>query len=129
MGEQENTTRMQELEASGKKVSGGMHKFDSSEVDVEGGDATTDDFLDAFGFGGTDGDAATDGSTEEAGAAVMSDAAWKEHEEAELKAKQTAEAKKAAEEEKLEQENTTRMQELEASGKKVSGGMHKFDSS
>ena len=47
---------MNELEASGKKVSGGMHKFDSSEVDVNGGNATADDFMDAFGFGGGDGD-------------------------------------------------------------------------
>merc|ERR1712060_369117 len=69
--EEENLKRQQELEKSGKKVSGGMHKFDSSEVDVEGGDATTDDFLDAFGFGGTDGDAATDGSAEEAAEAAF----------------------------------------------------------
>ena len=39
-----------ELEASGKKVSGGLHKFDASEVDQEGGAATADDFMDAFGF-------------------------------------------------------------------------------
>ena len=45
-----NIARMQELEAGGKKVSGGMHKFDSSEVDVNGGSATADDFMDAFGF-------------------------------------------------------------------------------
>ena len=32
------------------KVSGGMHKFDSSEVDVHGGSSTADDFMDAFGF-------------------------------------------------------------------------------
>ena len=37
-------------EASGKKVSGGLHKFDASEVDIEGGAATADDFMDAFGF-------------------------------------------------------------------------------
>jgi hypothetical protein len=42
--------RMQELEASGIKVAGGMHKFDASEVDVHGGNATADDFLDAFGM-------------------------------------------------------------------------------
>jgi diphthine synthase len=30
---------------------GGLHKFDASEVDVDGGDATADDFLDAFGLG------------------------------------------------------------------------------
>jgi len=39
-----------ELEASGKKAAGGLHKFDASEVDVHGGDATADDFMDAFGF-------------------------------------------------------------------------------
>ena len=38
------------LEASGKKATGGLHKFDASEVDVHGGNATADDFLDAFGF-------------------------------------------------------------------------------
>ena len=32
-------------EASGKKVSGGLHKFDASEVDIEGGAATADDFI------------------------------------------------------------------------------------
>jgi len=42
--------KAQELEASGKKVSGGLHKFDASEVDINGGDATADDFMDAFGF-------------------------------------------------------------------------------
>ena len=42
--------KAQELEKSGKKVAGGMHKFDANEVDVNGGDATADDFLDAFGF-------------------------------------------------------------------------------
>ena len=42
--------KAQELEASGKKVSGGLHKFDASEVDINGGNATADDFLDAFGF-------------------------------------------------------------------------------
>ncbi|KOO31045.1 orotidine 5'-phosphate decarboxylase [Chrysochromulina tobinii] len=38
------------LEAQGVKVAGGMHKFDASEVDVHGGNATADDFLDAFGM-------------------------------------------------------------------------------
>ena len=38
------------LGSSGKKVSGGLHKFDASEVDVHGGNATADDFMDAFGF-------------------------------------------------------------------------------
>merc|ERR1740130_2521893 len=40
------------MEASGKKVGGGLHKFDASEVDIDGGDATADDLMDAFGFGG-----------------------------------------------------------------------------
>jgi tryptophanyl-tRNA synthetase len=31
-----------------------MHKFDAEEVDVHGGSATADDFLDAFGFGDDD---------------------------------------------------------------------------
>ena len=38
------------MEKSGKKVAGGMHKFDAAEVDVNGGAATADDFMDAFGF-------------------------------------------------------------------------------
>ena len=45
-----NAARAAALEASGKKATGGLHKFDASEVDVHGGDATADDFLDAFGF-------------------------------------------------------------------------------
>ena len=48
--EAERIAKMQELEGQGKKVSGGMHKFDASEVDVHGGNATADDFMDAFGF-------------------------------------------------------------------------------
>merc|ERR1740124_742751 len=40
------------MEASGKKVGGGLHKFDAAEVDIDGGAATADDFMDAFGFGG-----------------------------------------------------------------------------
>lgn len=36
--------------ASEKALAGGMHKFDPTEVDVNGGDATADDFMDAFGF-------------------------------------------------------------------------------
>jgi len=47
----ENAKKTAEMEASGKKVSGGLHKFDASEVDVNGGTATADDFMDAFGFG------------------------------------------------------------------------------
>merc|ERR1719476_599096 len=37
-----------------KEMRGGLHKFDPDEVDVEGGDATADDLMDAFGFGGED---------------------------------------------------------------------------
>ena len=44
-----NLAKAQALEASGKKVAGGMHKFDASEVDVNGGDATADDLMEAFG--------------------------------------------------------------------------------
>ena len=46
----ENAKKSAEMEAQGKKVTGGLHKFDASEVDVNGGDATADDFMDAFGF-------------------------------------------------------------------------------
>ena len=46
----ENAKKTAEMEAQGKKVTGGLHKFDASEVDVNGGDATADDFMDAFGF-------------------------------------------------------------------------------
>ena len=53
----ENAKKTQEMEAAGKKVSGGLHKFDASEVDINGGDATADDFMDAFGFGGDDDEA------------------------------------------------------------------------
>jgi len=55
--EEARVQKAQELEASGKKAAGGLHKFDASEVDVHGGAATADDFMDAFGFdadGGTD---------------------------------------------------------------------------
>ena len=45
-----NAKKTAEMEAQGKKVTGGLHKFDASEVDVNGGDATADDFMDAFGF-------------------------------------------------------------------------------
>ena len=45
-----NRERATALESSGKKVAGGMHKFDASEVDVHGGSGTADDFMDAFGF-------------------------------------------------------------------------------
>merc|ERR1740130_2511594 len=46
-----NALRTAEMEKSGKKVGGGLHKFDASEVDINGGDATADDLMDAFGFG------------------------------------------------------------------------------
>merc|ERR1719502_681418 len=45
-----NAERAAKLESSGKKAVGGLHKFDASEVDVNGGTATADDFMDAFGF-------------------------------------------------------------------------------
>merc|ERR1712087_1076375 len=41
--------------AEAKEVRGGLHKFDPDEVDVEGGDGTADDLMDAFGFGSDDG--------------------------------------------------------------------------
>ena len=46
----ENAKRQAAMEADGKKVSGGLHKFDASEVDIHGGSGTADDFMDAFGF-------------------------------------------------------------------------------
>ena len=46
----ENAERAAALEASGKKATGGLHKFDASEVDAYGGAGTADDFMDAFGF-------------------------------------------------------------------------------
>jgi hypothetical protein len=46
----ENAEKQKAMEAEGKKVSGGLHKFDASEVDINGGAGTADDFLDAFGF-------------------------------------------------------------------------------
>jgi len=45
-----NAVRAAEMEAKGKKVTGGLHKFDASEVDIYGGEGTADDLLDAFGF-------------------------------------------------------------------------------
>ena len=50
LADAENARKTQEMEASGKKVSGGLYKFDASEVDVNGGSGTADDFMDAFGF-------------------------------------------------------------------------------
>ena len=48
--EAENLKRMEEIEKSGKRAAGGLHKFDPDEVDVNGGDATADDLMAAFGF-------------------------------------------------------------------------------
>jgi len=44
-----NQERDAKLAAAGKRAAGGMHKFDPDEVDVHGGTATVDDFMDAFG--------------------------------------------------------------------------------
>merc|ERR1719502_1430676 len=52
--EKKNAERAAALEASGKKAAGGLHKFDASEVDVHGGEATAYDLMDAFGFGDDD---------------------------------------------------------------------------
>jgi len=38
------------FKATEKRLAGGMFKFDPEEVDVNGGTATADDFMDAFGF-------------------------------------------------------------------------------
>ena len=48
--DRKNAERDAEIAKAGKRAAGGMHKFDPDEVDVHGGDATADDFLDAFGF-------------------------------------------------------------------------------
>ena len=45
-----NAARDAEIAAKGKRAAGGMHKFDPDEVDVHGGSAIADDFMDAFGF-------------------------------------------------------------------------------
>ena len=50
-----------EAPAAAKEQRGGLHKFDADEVDVEGGKATADDFMDAFGFGGDDDAAPAEG--------------------------------------------------------------------
>jgi len=39
------------FKATEKRLAGGMFKFDPEEVDVNGGDGTADDLMDAFGFG------------------------------------------------------------------------------
>jgi len=165
--EEERVRKMQELEASGKKAAGGLHKFDASEVDVHGGDATADDLMDAFGFGdvGEGGgdeeeapgpapaaaEAAANGSSElvtiqatsestvkvglhlggeAAGEAPAAGAAAPAFDEAaDLKKKQEDLARKAKEAAAVEEERVRKMQELEASGKKAAGGLHKFDAS
>ncbi len=38
------------FKATPKKLAGGLFKFDPAEVDVNGGDATADDLMEAFGF-------------------------------------------------------------------------------
>ena len=48
--EAKNAARDAELAAKGKRAAGGMHKFDPDEVDVHGGKATADEFMDAFGI-------------------------------------------------------------------------------
>jgi len=48
--DEENAKKSAAMEAEGKKVSGGLHKFDASEVDIDGGAGDADDFMDAFGF-------------------------------------------------------------------------------
>merc|ERR1712087_780249 len=53
-----------------KEMRGGLHKFDPDEVDVEGGDATADDLMDAFGFGGDDGAAAEEPAAAATGTAA-----------------------------------------------------------
>ena len=45
-----DTVLLNRYKATPKALSGGMHKFDPDEVDVNGGDATADDLMDAFGF-------------------------------------------------------------------------------
>ena len=45
-----NAEKSAKMEAEGKVVKGGLFKYDASEVDVNGGSGTADDFLDAFGF-------------------------------------------------------------------------------
>ena len=121
--EEENVKRMQEMEAQGKKVSGGMHKFDASEVDVHGGNATADDFMDAFGFDGGDGEIVEEDAAADKAAAPAFDEA------ADLKKKQEDLARKAKEAADAEDARAKKAAELEASGKKATGGLHKFDAS
>jgi len=127
--EDERNRKAAELEASGKKAAGGLHKFDASEVDVHGGNATADDFMDAFGFG--DGEGAADDHTDCTSALepAPEPAAPTFDEAADLKKKQEDLARKAAEAAKAEDERNRKAAELEASGKKAAGGLHKFDAS
>ena len=67
-----NAQKTAEMETSGKKVSGGLHKFDASEVDINGGTATADDFMDAFGFGDDDDEAAEENSAADGIAELIS---------------------------------------------------------
>merc|ERR1711908_152094 len=71
--EAENLKRMEAIEKSGKRAAGGLHKFDPDEVDINGGDATADDLMDAFGFGdmGGDDDAAAEAAAEENGSQLL----------------------------------------------------------
>ncbi|KAL3902319.1 MAG: hypothetical protein SGPRY_012115, partial [Prymnesium sp.] len=93
-------------------------------VDVHGGTATADDFMDAFGFG--DGEGMADGDDEGADEA---DAAPAFDEAADLKKKQDDLARKAAEAAAAEEARVKKALELEKSGKKAAGGLHKFDAS
>ena len=61
--EKMNAEKDAALAAAGKRAAGGLHKFDPDEVDVHGGAATADDFMDAFGFG--DGDMPAEDAGEE----------------------------------------------------------------
>jgi len=117
--------RALELESSGKKAAGGLHKFDASEVDVHGGSATADDFLGAFGF--DEEGAAEEGAAEEEAKAPEAAPAFDEAED--LKKKQDDLARKAAEAAAAEELRVKRALELESSGKKAAGGLHKFDAS
>jgi len=62
--EKMNAEKDAALAAAGKRAAGGLHKFDPDEVDVHGGAATADDFMDAFGFGGDDMPAEEDDAAE-----------------------------------------------------------------
>merc|ERR1712070_420863 len=80
--EAENLKRMEAIEKSGKRAAGGLHKFDPDEVDVNGGDATADDLMAAFGFSDMGGEmkgaevigdeAAAEAAMEETGSQLLS---------------------------------------------------------